>query len=284
MKSMTGHGRGSATREGFRAAVECASVNRKSVEIVFVAPREFAGLEPLVREAAAKSIERGRLTVTLSVESSGTVSRNIDAARARVYLAELRALQARLGLKGDIAIETILAGPGVIRDSSPVRDLWPCVHEALLTALEGLHSMRGKEGRHLASALQRELRSLAALEKSVGPLARNASKLRQKSLAERIARAGGDPLEPRLAAEIVQLAERSDITEELARLASHRRQFAEKLAGGGPVGRTLEFLAQELGREWNTIGAKSADADIARFVVEAKAAIDKLREQLANVE
>ncbi|GAB4172878.1 MAG: YicC family protein [Terrimicrobiaceae bacterium] len=284
MKSMTGHGRGSATHEGTRAVVECSSVNRRSLEIVFVAPRELASLEPLVRETATKLVERGRLTIMLAVESADIGQPCIDTARARAYLTELRTLQSRLGLKGEIPIETILTGPGVIRESPPARDHWPCVHKALIVALEGLTSMRVKEGRNLAKALKRELRLLATLEKSVGTLAVKASNTHQKILADRIARAGGNPAEPRLAAEIVQLAERSDITEELARLASHRQQFAHKMAAGNAVGRTLEFLAQEFGREWNTIGSKSSDAAIARFVVEAKTAIDKLREQLANVE
>lgn len=272
---------------GVRASAECSSVNRKQAEVVFVSSRDAMGLEPLVREEVLARISRGRVTVSLelspAIRSSTAV---IDHDRAKAYLAELRALQKHLGLPDGPAFETVLSGPGVLRTQTLPGDPWPAARRAISSALDALLTMRAKEGGNLARGLARDARLLASLATKVKPIAARVPARHRAALLDRLARARlpVDAADPRFIAEAAIFAERCDVSEELERLASHAVQFREKLAAEGPVGRTLEFLAQEMSREWNTLGAKAADAEISRFVVEAKATLDRLREQLANIE
>jgi uncharacterized protein (TIGR00255 family) len=285
---MTGHGRGEARTPTWTAVVECFSVNRKTAEIVFHTERGAAWLEPIVRERAMARVARGRVQVNLTLAHAHGASGGIlDDKRAAVFLSEARGLQKKLGLAGDITIADVLAAPGVVRSAEPSGEgVRQTVLQALDQALDGLVAMRLREGLALAKVLQKAIRRLAAIAKKIAPLARRASLQQRESLLRRVARSGV-PIaadDPRLLTEVVLQAERGDITEELDRAASHIDQFREKLAGEGPVGRTLEFLAQELGREFNTIGAKSSDAQLARHIIEAKAEIERIREQLANIE
>lgn len=287
MNSMTGHGRGDATVNSIRAFVECASVNRKQAEVVLSTSREALGVEPLVREIVLARITRGRVTVSLELSSAKSESSGlIDHSRAKAYLKEIRCLQKELHIPGAPDIGTVLAGPGVVRQQTLRGDPWPATHQALVKALEGMLTMRSREGAHLARSLARDVTRLATLVRQVKPLASRVPARHREALFERLTRARIpiDAGDPRFVTETALFAERCDVSEEIERLASHTAQFREKLATKGPVGRTLEFLVQEMSREWNTLGAKAADAGISRFVVEAKAALDKLREQLANIE
>lgn len=287
MNSMTGHGRGRARVAGVSAAVECFSVNRKSAEVALAAPRELFLLEPKVREAVLARVARGRVTVAITIENSTAAAGPlVDHSRAKAYLSELRTLQKSLKLSGDIPLKVILAGPGVLAASASTQDPWPAVNKALATALDGLLAMRAREGGHLHRELVGLARQLDKLAAKVRPLASRVPGCHRAALLERLERSGlpWDVAEPRVAVEIAMLAERCDISEELTRLASHAAQFHETTSSDGTVGRTLEFLVQEMAREWNTIGSKANDAGISRLVVGAKATLDKLREQLANIE
>ena len=288
MKSMTGHGRGTATASGFRVVAECFSVNRRQGEVAVVAARELAWIEPRVREEVLKRISRGKVQVSISVERAlRSASAFIDRRRAAEFLREARALQKELDIAGAISLETILAAPGVLRvDEAGGPELWPLIERALGGALEGLLAMRVREGAHLKKALARDVAGMSVLVRRVRILAPRVPRRQREILLRRLqsARLPMVILDPRIAAEVAVFAERSDITEELTRLESHLSQFGELLERRDPVGRTLEFLAQEMGREWNTAGAKANDAKISLLVVEAKAKLDRLREQLANVE
>jgi uncharacterized protein (TIGR00255 family) len=267
------------------AVVECSSVNRKQTEVSLSAARELLFLEPKIREEVLKSVGRGRVNVSLEILSTDS-EKIVDVKRAKSYLSEITKLKRTLALAGDVRIETILAGPGVVRSGPAAGDPWPVVQEALSAALSGLLQMRDQEGKHLKKVLLREMGQLEKIARKVRPLAARAP-IRQRALMlERLKRAGLDLDigEPRVLVEIAVFAERADISEELDRLESHGKQFSELLQKDGPIGRTLEFLTQELGREWNTIGSKASDVEISRFVVEAKTALDRLREQLANIE
>ncbi len=285
---MTGHGRGEARTKTWTAVVECFSVNRKTAEIVFHSERGASWLEPVVRERALSRIARGRVQVNLTLTHANGASGGIlDIARAAVFLAEARALQKKLHLAGEITISDVLHAPGVVRSAEPSGEgVKETVVAALDHALDGLVATRSREGKALCLVLERAIKQLGAIAKKISPLARRVTLQQRESLLRRVARAGigiaGD--DPRLLTEVVLLAERGDITEELDRAASHIDQFREKLASDGPVGRTLEFLAQELGREFNTIGSKSSDADLARLTISAKAELERIREQLANIE
>ena len=285
---MTGHGRGEARTKTWTAVVECFSVNRKTAEIVFHSERGASWLEPVVRERALSRVARGRVQVNLTLTHANGASGGIlDSARAAVFLAEARALQKKLHLAGEITISDVLHAPGVVRSAEPSGEgVKETVVAALDHALDGLVATRSREGKALCLVLERAIKQLGAIAKKISPLAKRVTLQQRESLLRRVARAGiglsGD--DPRLLTEVVLLAERGDITEELDRAASHIDQFREKLASDGPVGRTLEFLAQELGREFNTIGSKSSDADLARLIISAKAELDRIREQLANIE
>lgn len=285
---MTGHGRGSAVAGNLRIVVECFSVNRRQCEVALVASRDLAWLEPRVREEVFKRISRGKVQVSLTVEhppQSAPVL--VDRRRAAEFLREVRALQKELGLAGDISLETVLSAPGVLKtEDAQQRELWPLMRQALSEALDGLLAMRVREGAHLKKELLRSVARMTARLRRLKALAPRVPKRQRVALFTRLqaARLPIDLLDPRITTEIAVFAERCDITEELARLESHLGQFGDHLESHEPVGRTLEFLAQEMGREWHTTGAKANDAEISLLVVEAKAELDKAREQLANVE
>jgi len=285
---MTGHGRGTAVAGNLRVVAECFSVNRRQCEVALVTSRDLAWLEPGVREEVFKRISRGKVQVSLTVEHPPqSASVLVDRRRAAEFLREVRALQKELGLAGDISLETVLSAPGVLRmEDAQQRELWPPVRQALGQALEGLLAMRVREGAHLKKELLRAVARMTTRLRRVRVLAPRVPKRQRAALFNRLqaARLPVDLLDPRITTEIAVFAERCDITEELARLESHLGQFGDHLESNEPVGRTLEFLAQEMGREWHTAGAKANDAEISLLVVEAKAELDKAREQLANVE
>ena len=285
---MTGHGRGTAVAGNLRVVAECFSVNRRQCEVALVTSRDLAWLEPGVREEVFKRISRGKVQVSLTVEHPPqSASVLVDRRRAAEFLREVRALQKELGLAGDISLETVLSAPGVLRmEDAQQRELWPPVRQALGQALEGLLAMRVREGTHLKKELLRAVARMTTRLRRVRVLAPRVPKRQRAALFNRLqaARLPVDLLDPRITTEIAVFAERCDITEELARLESHLGQFGDHLESNEPVGRTLEFLAQEMSREWHTAGAKANDAEISLLVVEAKAELDKAREQLANVE
>lgn len=288
MISMTGHGRGENRSKTWTAVVECHSVNRKTAEVVFHCERAFAWLEPAVRERALERIARGRVQVNLVITQENQVAGHFfDEARAAAFVREARKLQKKLQLAGDITISDILAVPGVTRSSEPPGDdAKETVLKAFDKALDGLTATRAREGAALQKILKKSADRLGSLLKKITPFAKGVAERYRDTLHARIQSAGLGLLadDPRIATEVAIFAERCDITEELDRAASHIVQFQEKIASEGPVGRTLEFLAQELGREFNTIGSKSGHTAIARLVIDAKTELDRIREQLANIE
>mgnify|MGYP000473392911 CR=1 FL=1 len=292
MKSMTGHGRGTAADGGWRCVAECASVNRKGIEIAVALPRPLAVLETRVREEVQRTVHRGRINVSLAVESTGPSPGGsiLDREAARRALAELKALREELGLPGEITLELLLRSPGVLRASaeeSPDPEiLWPVVREALQQALGRMGAMRTKEGTHLVSDLLKRVKLLESAAKAIRTRVPAVIKQRRDALRSRLEELGAPtPVnDPALARELALAAERSDITEELTRLESHFAQCREALAGNDPAGRTLDYLAQEMFREFNTLGNKAGDAAISRRVVQSKAELDRIREQTANLE
>lgn len=285
---MTGHGRGEARNKAWAAVVECFSVNRKTAEVVLHSERGAAWLDPVVRERVLAGISRGRVQVNLTLaRGDGGTARLLDESRAAAFVREALALQKSLGVPGEITIADVLSAPGVARSSEPsgegARETVLC---ALDAALVGLVATRRREGATLRRILEKSARRLAAIAKKITPYARRVAANQRQSLLRRIAQSGIaiSPDDPRLLTEVALYAERGDITEELDRAASHLEQFREKLSADGPVGRTLEFLTQELGREFNTLGSKSSDTAISRLVIDAKSELDRIREQLANIE
>jgi len=291
MRSMTGYGRGEVDRGGVKVTVELNSVNRKQSDIVINLPRDLAELEPRIRQAINEKLSRGRTSVIVALQEGANGNRKLalDTALARSYHDAMRALQSELGAPGEITIGTILQAPGVMRFSEhnlSAETAWPTVEEALVGALHDLIKMREQEGKHLAQDLGERIATIRAAIAEVGTLFPNVVTKYRAALHERINKAGLDLAldDERLLKEIAIFADRSDVSEELTRLESHLTQFAEHLRKQEPVGRALEFITQEIFRELNTLGAKSNDAAISQRVVFCKAELEKIREQIQNLE
>jgi uncharacterized protein (TIGR00255 family) len=291
MRSMTGYGRGDADHGGTKFSVELNSVNRKQSDIVINLPRDLAALEPRIRQAINEKISRGRMNVVVGFHqgANGAAALALDTALARSYHDAMLTLQKELSAPGEITIGTILQAPGVMRSPEQSLDAdkaWPAVERALTTALSELVKMREREGKHLAKDLIHRLKVLRQEIKGIRGLYPEVVKKYRSALMERIQKAGLDlPVEDeRLLKEVTIFADRSDISEELTRLESHLAQFAHHLRKNEPVGRTLEFITQEIFRELNTLGAKSNDAGISQHVVACKSELEKIREQIQNLE
>jgi uncharacterized protein (TIGR00255 family) len=285
---MTGYGRGEAAAAGTRCVIECASVNRKGLEVACQLPRELAALEVSIRDAVAKSVTRGRVNVSVSIAATGaSATAEIDRPLARDLLKEIRSLQKELSLGGEVDVNTLLALPGVIRTPQhAATDYEPLVQQALAPALEALNIMRAKEGRSLRRDFDKRLAFLRKARTRMAKLAPEIVTRYRDELHARIARSGAalDAEDARLVTEVALYAERCDVSEELTRLESHYTQFAEKCELEGSIGRALEFLTQEIYRELNTLGSKAGDSAITRLVVDCKVELDKIREQALNVE
>jgi uncharacterized protein (TIGR00255 family) len=201
----------------------------------------------------------------------------------------MQELQKELGISGEITIETILRAPGVLRagegELAP-DDAWPHVQAALKEALSDLVKMREHEGKHLAKDLIKRLKLVRTAARKVRQLQPAVVKRYRQNLRDRIERAGVEVAidDERLLKEVMFFADKSDITEELTRLESHFAQFAHHLRKQEPVGRTLEFMSQEISREFNTLGAKANDVEISQLVVTCKSEMEKIREQIQNIE
>jgi uncharacterized protein (TIGR00255 family) len=294
VRSMTGYGRGLAERDGRRAVVEIRSVNHRFMDIKLRGAALDAGLEERLASRVRERITRGSLTVTIRVEGAAAAAAlRVDEHAARRVHEALRHLAASLDLDaGRISLELIAAQPGVLVPIEGDRSsdaLAECVAEATERALDGLVAMRDAEGQTLRRDLVRRFDGLRQLASSLERLAGSAPEDGGRRLRDRLGRllAAGKVAvdEARLAQEVAILADRLDITEELVRVGSHIGQLGELMGQGNQaVGRRLDFLVQELGREFNTVASKSQSAEIARLVVEAKAELEKVREQVQNVE
>lgn len=288
---MTGYGRGEAERDGAKFTVELSTVNRRQGEIVMTLPRDLTELEVRIRQAINARIARGRTNVSVALHQSSDGKRclALDVALARSYHDAMRALQKKLGAPGEITIDTILQAPGVMRapeETIDAEQAWPSLERALEAALTDLIRMREREGKHLAKDLIHRLKSIRQLLKEIRAQHPEVIKRFRAALAERIEKAGlADHVDDdRLSREILLFADRSDVSEELTRLESHLAQFAHHLRKEEPVGRALEFIVQELFRELNTLGAKANDAAIGQRVVACKTELEKIREQVQNLE
>ena len=291
MRSMTGYGRGETDHNGIKFSVELNSVNRKQSDIVINLPRDLAALEPQIRQTINENISRGRTNVVVNYHngSSGLRKLALDNELARSYRDAMRALQKDLDAPGEITIGAILQAPGVMRAPEEAIDsnaAWPAVERALRVALTELIKMREREGKHLAKDLIRRLKAMRKQIKEIRGLHPEVVKKYRAALLERIQKAGL-PIsvdDERLVKEVTFFADRADVSEELTRVESHLAQFAHHLRRHEPVGRTLEFITQEIFRELNTLGAKANDAAISQRVVACKAELEKIREQIQNLE
>jgi uncharacterized protein (TIGR00255 family) len=289
---MTGYGRGEAAKDGFKFTVELNSINRKQSDISINLPKELVELEPRIRDEINAHLSRGRINVVVAFHRSSAKAEEqveLDMALAKAYHRAIQKLQKEMKLNGPLTLDTILRAPGVMKlaeASMDAESVWPSVESALRKAITGLVRMREKEGRFLANDLTERLN---LLEGGLGLITKSAPEIvtrYREQLHSRVKEAGIDvPMDDeRLVKEVVFFADRCDISEEITRLSSHLKQFRDGLRSNEPVGRTLDFLAQEMGREINTIGSKANAAEISQQVVKMKAELEKIREQIQNIE
>lgn len=288
---MTGFGAGRARVEAEELSVELKSVNHKFSEVKVRLPRELAALEPVVVKLVKERLARGAVEVFVkrqAVSASGLVP-TVDLALAQQYRQVFRQLADALQLPDQIQVKDIALQPGVVRMEEPGVQLEPAekaLAQALEQALQGLLEMRRKEGEALKADLESRVATVEAAAKEVASLAPRAVDEYRQRLEERIAELSrGVTLEPqRLVQEVAYFAERTDIAEEMTRLSSHLGQFRALIASPEPAGRKMDFLVQEMHREVNTTGSKSQHPDISTRVVAMKAELERIREQVQNVE
>ena len=293
IRSMTGYGHAEVAGVRLSLSVECKSLNHRHLDIALRLPRALSSFELDARRLIQGAVQRGRIEVSVNVaplEGAPAADLTINMAQALAYTALARRAGDELKLGGVPTLQWLLGQPGVITrdEQTPLspEEGWPLLHDALAKALGELRARRDAEG----AALDKELRALlAAMGEQVGMMAARgpaATERKQQRLRERVqALVGSTPLdEARLATEVAMWAEKSDITEELARLRAHMGELARLLDEGGAVGRTLDFLIQEMNREVNTVGSKADDLELSQAAIAAKSTLEKLREQAQNIE
>ena len=291
LKSMTGFGEGNAMVGGIRVSVELSSVNRKQLDINVNLPRNLVTLDAHVQRMVRGAFSRGRVSGIVRVDAeegfAGTVK--VDETLAARYVEGLRSTAEKLKLNDDLSAETISRLPGVVtveQASLNADHIGSVLEEALTAALQSMNKMRTAEGNALNQDLTERIALLDGMVKSIEALAPTVAKSYREKLHLRLQEAGIDDLasDERIIKEIALFADRSDISEELVRLKSHLEQFRELLQSTAPAGRTMDFLCQELFREINTTGSKASEVEITRVVVDFKTELERIREQVQNIE
>ena len=293
MKSMTGFGRGTAQGEGFSAAVDLKTVNNRFLDIHLRTSMELSTFEALVRRRVGERLSRGRVDVNISVERTSEVTYELNRPLIAGFILAMREMQKEFGLAGEPDINVLARLPGAMLASRNgiSEEMLKGVEQALDEALDELETMRRREGAALAAEMSARLdeieRNLPVIESLSGEQVEAYRARVYKRISELLARDGLEIVEldqGRLAQEVAYLADRSDITEETARLRSHVAQFRAAIAEEGDTGKRLDFLLQEFNREANTVLSKSTDLAIKEASLAIKAAVEKLREQVQNVE
>ena len=293
IRSMTGFGSASVETEALRATVSVRGVNHRFLDATLHLPRRLQTLEAEIKERVAAAVARGRLEVSVQAVLPEAGAGVVLASRPLVssLVRTLRDMQSEYGLEGGVSVADLVRFPGALERVEGPAEVKDAVRAALLDllsrALEGLDAMRRGEGERLRSELERLLAAIEGAAARIEARSGESREARQGALLERARALVGElGLEDgRLSQEVVRAVERHDVAEEIQRLRSHATSFRELLAAdGAPAGKRLDFLAQELMREANTVGSKIQDAPAIREVVDLKAEIERLREQVQNVE
>jgi len=293
IKSMTAYGRGEVEALGQKWVVELRSLNHRFLELSLNLPKRLWALEDQVRKLIKGRINRGRVEMQLTWESLGekSLTLRLDQNLVREVRSVLADLQAAGEIQEPLRLDHFLRFADLLvtkeAESQELEESWEVVSQAISQALEILEGMRLTEGAALAADLASHLEVVRRESARIAPLAARLPELWREKVSTRLAEILQDagPLdEGRLAQEVALLAERRDLSEELARLESHVSQFQQALEGQGAVGRKMEFLLQEMLREVNTIGSKAGDLLISQAVLEIKGTLERLREQVQNIE
>ena len=289
--SMTGFGRGEYSNSFYKVRVEIRSVNHRYLDLSFRIPRAYLILEDKLRTVLNESLSRGKVDVTVTIEPSLESEKKVDVdwGLADGYVNAINAIKERYGLAGELSLESLLTMPDVIRPAENEQDLevlWEAVRPALTEAIEALLATRKREGAAMAADIDNRLTAISALTAQMperAPVVIEAYRSRlEKRLAELTLDVMADPA--RIATEVALFADRSNIDEELTRLQSHLSQARDLLKSKESIGRRFDFLLQELNRESNTIGPKANDLALSNIVIEVKSELEKIREQIQNIE
>lgn len=289
--SMTGYGRGEMESNGFRYLVEIRSVNHRFLEVVVRLPHGWMALEEGVRKQVQQVVRRGRVDVFISVEGTTPPEKKVqvDWGLVKGFLTASRELEKQLGISARLTVADLIHKPEfwVVEEAAcDVENHREALFQAVQKACLDLKEMRNREGEHLgkdlAQRMQGFLQQVAKMKAAAPRVVEQMKQRIQTRMEELLEGRGTDP--DRLLMEVAIFADRADITEELTRLSSHAGQFLLALTQTEPVGRRLDFLLQEMNREINTIGSKANDQQIGALVVECKSELEKMKEQVQNIE
>jgi uncharacterized protein (TIGR00255 family) len=292
MKSMTGFGRGAFVGENFSVSVDVKTVNNRFLDVHLRIGPELSAQESALKRRISQRLSRGRVDASLIFERTGEVAYELNRPLIAGYISALRAMQQEFTIAGEPDINVLARLPGAMQ---PVRDgldekMLAGIEQAVDEALTDLEQMRAREGEELAAEMRSRLdeieRQVPVIESAASGLVEAYRARLYKRIGEMLARDGQNIEldQSRLAQEVAYLADRSDISEEIARLRSHLTQFREVVETDGDTGKRLDFLLQELNREANTVLSKSTDLTIKDAGLAIKAEVEKLREQVQNVE
>jgi uncharacterized protein (TIGR00255 family) len=292
IKSMTAFGRVEKTVEDHSYTVEMRSINRRYCEISVRMPKQLLPLEERIKKLVATKISRGRVDVVVKVKSGPQVVTQIELnlPLAKAYWRALKELNETLETEEKVGLQTLLGLAGLITATEPEVDLkktWAALSSCISEALEAVDAMRIFEGKAIYNDFRKRLESVEEGLSRIKTLAPSVLSEYHSRLKERISvlTEGKVELDPnRLAQEAAFLADKSDITEEIVRAESHLKQFHSMMESEGPAGRALDFLLQELNREVNTMGSKGADVKLSHMVVALKSELERIREQVQNIE
>jgi uncharacterized protein (TIGR00255 family) len=290
--SMTGFGRAETSQDGISVSVETRSVNNRYLDLTLRIPRNFSMREKDVKDIVRSSLSRGsvNLTVKVTYESNGVAPLKVNTTAARTYYKLLNEIRKTIKLREQVKLEHILTFSDVLE---PIEEEegdeleWELIQKTIRQALENLNEMRAQEGRELAHDLQQRIEWMASTIDEIEKLSKERIPEERKNLRERIEELVEDKFvidQNRLELEIALLADKLDVTEECVRYRSHNKYFLDALNKNEAAGRKLNFLVQEMNREANTIGSKCNDAGLAQKIIALKEELEKIREQLQNIE
>lgn len=292
IKSMTGFGRGESSSDGFQVTVEIKTLNSRYLDISIRLPQSIQEHEFDIKEEIQKKMSRGKAHVSINVEKTDQFSPDItyNEQLIKAYSEMLKKVKNLAGIDGDIQLDDLLRFDNIFEsqeeDEEDIENIWNCTQEALGKSLDLLNQMRDQEGKELSNDLTELINGISDIVETVKELSENrAPEVREKLQTRISSMIEEEKIDPdRLEMEVAILVDKMDVNEEIIRLQSHLKFFLEALDNDEPVGRRLNFLSQEINRELNTIGAKSNDSTIAHHIVLGKEKLEKIREQVQNIE
>jgi uncharacterized protein (TIGR00255 family) len=289
--SMTGYGRGMFSTQDYVVTIDLKSINHRYLELYFKIPKTYSFLEDKLRREISGRISRGKVEISLVIEKLALTEAKVELNQSLVssYLLAIQELKNNYAVVGEPDLKTIISLPDIFKTTQPEEDqgkLMAITGQALDIALKSLIATRKTEGEGLRQDIMAKLGNLEESRIALLELAPTVVVAFQEKLTKRIQElTGGIEIDPnRVATEVAIFADKSDISEELVRIESHLKQFLQILGVVEPIGRKLDFLIQELNREINTVGSKAIDINIAQLVINFKAELEKIREQIQNIE